>query len=169
MSFRLVYLHSTLAHTKGQDHHHVSFDCEYPANGDRYGRHCYWKQIESHIWAFDYHIYIWPWPILMVKVKVIHTWTMNISKKVTDRVNTTIAIKYEVEYGLSISVFRFDLRLFKGQLGSWNGMLPNILAFWLWLSRKLYRCQICYWHPMAGRKSSTYISKVRPRTCNKMF
>ena len=35
--------------------------------------------------------------------------TANIYKMVTDRDNIAIAIKFEVEYGLSISIFRFDL------------------------------------------------------------
>ena len=48
----------------------------------------------------------------MVKVKVINILTVNISKMITDRTNITIAIKYEIEYGLSISVFKFDLCLF---------------------------------------------------------
>ena len=35
--------------------------------------------------------------------------TVIISKMVTDRVKITIVIKYEVTYGLSISISRFDL------------------------------------------------------------
>ena len=50
------------------------------------------------------------WPIL--KVKVMHISNVNISKMITDRENLTITIKYEVAYGLSISIFRFDIGLF---------------------------------------------------------
>ena len=45
----------------------------------------------------------------MVKIKVMHILTANISKMLTDEVNITIAIKYEVTYGLSISIFTLDL------------------------------------------------------------
>ena len=48
----------------------------------------------------------------MSKVKIIHIWIVNISKMVTDSTNITIAINYEVEYGLSIGAFKFDLGLF---------------------------------------------------------
>ena len=46
----------------------------------------------------------------MIKVKITHI----ISKMVTDRANITIAIKHEVDYGLSNGVgflFKFDLVL----------------------------------------------------------
>ena len=38
--------------------------------------------------------------------------TANVSKMVTDGANITIAIKYEVTYVLSISIFKFDLSPF---------------------------------------------------------
>ena len=49
----------------------------------------------------------------------------------TDRVNITIAIKYKVteNYGLSISIFKFDRGISKGQLGCGTGVLPNFLTF----------------------------------------
>ena len=47
-----------------------------------------------------------------VKIKFMHISTQNISEMVTDRVNITNAIKYEVTSGLSISIFRFDLEPF---------------------------------------------------------
>ena len=68
--------------------------------------------MQSPIRPFYLHIYIWPWPILMVKVKVTYIWTVNISKLLTDRANITIAINYDVEYALSISIFKFDIDLF---------------------------------------------------------
>ena len=49
------------------------------------------QQIESLIWPFDRHIYIWPWAILKVKSKVMHNILLeNISQIVTDRINITI-------------------------------------------------------------------------------
>ena len=60
------------------------------------------------MWTFDWHIYFWPWPILKTKGKVMHILTVDISKMVTDRVNITIAIKYEVTHRLLINIFRFD-------------------------------------------------------------
>ena len=41
-----------------------------------------------------------------------HISTANVFKIVKDTTNITNAIKYEAAYGLSISVFRFDLGLF---------------------------------------------------------
>ena len=35
----------------------------------------------SHMWPFDKHIYIWYWPILKVRVKVIHILLLLISHK----------------------------------------------------------------------------------------
>ena len=52
------------------------------------------------------HLYIGT----LLKVKVKHISTVNISKMTTDRVKVNIAIKYEVAYELSI--FRFDLGQF---------------------------------------------------------
>ena len=45
--------------------------------------------IESCMWPFDLHTYIWPWPILKVTVKVIHISTENISQMVTYKENIT--------------------------------------------------------------------------------
>ena len=39
------------------------------------------------------HIYSWPWPILKVKVKVMHILAVNISQMVTDRAYIAIANK----------------------------------------------------------------------------
>ena len=46
------------------------------------------------------------------QIKVSHIRTVSISKMVTDLANITIDIKYEVESGVSISIFQFDLGLF---------------------------------------------------------
>ena len=66
---------------------------------------------QSCLWPFYWHIYIWPWPILNVMVKVMHISTVNISQTVTDRANIAIAIanKYKVAYGLTIGIFTVDL------------------------------------------------------------
>ena len=61
---------------------------------------------------FDYHIYTWSWPILKVNVKVTHLPTVNISETVTDRVNITIDINYEVASGLSNGIIIRDLGSF---------------------------------------------------------
>ena len=56
-----------------------------------------WRQIEQTIsktknrrWPFDWYIYIWSWPILKIKVKVLHTSTVNISQTVEMGRNITI-------------------------------------------------------------------------------
>ena len=48
----------------------------------------------------------------MVKVKVMHIPTVIISQTVNNEVSIIITIKYEVAYGLSITIFRFNLGLF---------------------------------------------------------
>ena len=90
---------------------HIS-DSEYLANGYRYGKHCPCQHIGSRIQPFDWHIYIYSWPVLMVKVKVMHILTVNISGMVTDMINITIALIFvcNVIFGLvdidsSICVF----------------------------------------------------------------
>ena len=45
------------------------------------------------MWHFDWHIYIYPWPILKVRVNVMHISSINISQTVTDRANIGIANK----------------------------------------------------------------------------
>ena len=46
------------------------------------------------------------------QLNVAHIWTVNIFE-MADRVYITIDINYEIEYGPSISVFKFDLVLFQ--------------------------------------------------------
>ena len=48
---------------------------------------------ESCMWPFNWHIYIGPWLILKVMVKVNHIRTDNISQAVTDRANIAIVNK----------------------------------------------------------------------------
>ena len=43
--------------------------------------------------AFDWHIYIWSWPVLKVKVNVTHILTVNILEMVTDLGKVTMANK----------------------------------------------------------------------------
>ena len=62
---------------------------------------------ESRKWSFDLHIYIWLWPIL--KVKVMHTSTVNISQMVIERVNITIANKQKVAFTLSIGILYWPI------------------------------------------------------------
>ena len=52
---------------------------------------------------------------------------------VTDRASIAIANKYKVTCGLSIKGFKFDL----DQLGSGNGVSPNMLAYLLFSPVKL--------------------------------
>ena len=65
---RMVHLHLTLANSKGQSQCHTNFDCEYLINEYRQDICCYCQYKGSRLLAFDWHIYIWPWPILKVKV-----------------------------------------------------------------------------------------------------
>ena len=44
-----------------------------------------------------------------------HIWTLNILEMVIIRVESTIAIKQQVIYGLSVGIFTFELDHFKGQ------------------------------------------------------
>ena len=76
---RMVYLHLILDHSKGQSQGHANFDNEYLVNGDRYDKYCYCWYIGSRLLAFDWCIYIWHWPILNVKVKIIRN---SIAKKI---------------------------------------------------------------------------------------
>ena len=48
---------------------------------------------ESCMWLFDWQIYIWQWPILKVKVKIMHFLTVNILQTVTNKANIAIAKK----------------------------------------------------------------------------
>ena len=66
---------------------------DYLAHNDIYGTSCHWQWMEIHTWIFDRYIYILPWPILKVKVKVRHIGKINILEMATDRVKITIAIK----------------------------------------------------------------------------
>ena len=59
-----------------------------------------------------WYIYIWPWAILMVKVKVMHISNVNISQTVTARKNIAIANTLKVAYELSFGIFTFDRGLF---------------------------------------------------------
>ena len=42
----------------------------------------------------DWYVYMWPWPILKVKVKIMQIFTVNISQAVTDMTNIAIANTY---------------------------------------------------------------------------
>ena len=49
--------------------------------------------VERCTGTLDCHICIWPWPILKVKVKVMHTSRMNVSQTATDKANIAIGSK----------------------------------------------------------------------------
>ena len=51
---------------------HIS-TAEYLGNGEMYDEHYCRRQIWRHVWAFDYHIWIWTSHILKVEVKQIST------------------------------------------------------------------------------------------------
>ena len=61
------------------------------------------------MWPFDWHIYIWPWPILKVKVKVMHILTVNISQAMTDRANITIAPDIMLHGGIRLAYLELTL------------------------------------------------------------
>ena len=69
IGFRLVYLHLSLAYSKDQGQ--AYFDSEYLVDGDIYDKHCYCHYTGNRLLAFNWYIYIWHWPILKVKVKII--------------------------------------------------------------------------------------------------
>ena len=73
------------------------------------GKNYYCQPIRSCIWPFNWHIDISF--SLNVKINVMHNSTANTSKIVTYGANSAIAIKYEVTYGLSISIFRLEVGL----------------------------------------------------------
>ena len=109
--FRFAYLHLTWDHCQGQGY--VHFNCKYLENS--YGRNYSCHEIWSLIWTIGWHFYIWPWPTLKVKVKVMQILMINISKMMTDRVNNTIAIKYEVSLGFLLTYLHFTLAHSKRQ------------------------------------------------------
>ena len=60
---------------------------------------------DSRMWPLDLHIYVCPWFILKVRVKVIHVSTINISPTVTYRAKITLLLtthrKSYVEFRLA--------------------------------------------------------------------
>ena len=60
-------------------------------NGDRYGKHCFFQQIESRVRPFNWHICIAYWTILNVKVRPISI--ANFTQVVSAKANIAIAIK----------------------------------------------------------------------------
>ena len=50
------------------------------SNGGLHGRHFYCQQMGNRTWAFDWPIYIWPWIILKVRVKVVYIFRLSISR-----------------------------------------------------------------------------------------
>ena len=58
IGFRVVYLHFTLVHSKGQIQGHANLDCEYLVNGDRQGTYYYCQYIGNRLLAIQWYIYI---------------------------------------------------------------------------------------------------------------
>ena len=56
----------------------TNFDREYLVNGERHDKYCYSQDLWIPLLAFDWYIYSWPWPILKVKIRVMHISTPNI-------------------------------------------------------------------------------------------
>ena len=79
------------------------------------------------MWPIDWHIYISNWPILKVKVKVMHISAVNFSQMLTDRANI-LPPNRKSHVGFRLPDLNLILTYSKGQLGSWNGLSPNILA-----------------------------------------
>ena len=42
------------------------------ANGDGWDKHCRCQHIRNRVWPFHRHIYLWPWHVIEVNIKVIH-------------------------------------------------------------------------------------------------
>ena len=117
--FRLAYFHFTVTYSKRQHQEYAHFRLWiywYIGNSDRYDKltlaysrrqdQCYFSipkmvinmvkneyrhQIAIHTWTFDWHIYIWRWTILKVKVKLMHIPCGN-------KATITVTIKYEIIY-----------------------------------------------------------------------
>ena len=84
----------------------------------------------SHIWAFDWHICIWPWPIL--KVMVMHILTVNVPE--TDMGQTLLSSNRKSYVGFWL--FTYDLRQFKMSRS-------RSCIFLLQISRKLEHISFC--------------------------
>ena len=67
IGFKMIYLHLTLAHSEAPDQDHACLDCKYLIKDNRLDKHYNCHQIESLLFGFDWHIYIWPWLILKMK------------------------------------------------------------------------------------------------------
>ena len=63
-------LQRPLTHSRGQSQGYANWDSAYLVNGDRYDKYCYRQNIGSRLLVVDCWFYIWPWPILKVKIKV---------------------------------------------------------------------------------------------------
>ena len=63
-------------------------------------------------WLLIVIIYIWYWPIANFKVRIRNISNENFFEIVKDDATITIAIKYEIIYGLSIDMFTFEVDQF---------------------------------------------------------
>ena len=91
------------------------------------------------IWSFDWHIYIWLWPIRTVKV--MHIWIGNISKRAVHTANITC---HQIRYRMLAFVLAYlELIMIysKGQLGHCNVVSSNNWAFlFQWCSSSTIYC-----------------------------
>ena len=60
-------------------------------------------------WPFSWHIYIWPWPILMVNIKVINILPVNISEMVVGQIlllatNRKSHMRFQLTYLFNVSI-----------------------------------------------------------------
>ena len=105
----LIYLLLPITNSNGHCQCHENFKSEYLWNGDRWGKITTTIKMASHIWVLDWHIYIWPWLIPNVMVKVRHILPAKMLEIVFAMANITITDKQEVMCGLSINIFASDL------------------------------------------------------------
>ena len=131
VAFCFVYFDLTLTHSKDQGQCHTPFDYNYLTSDGKLDKHFNWQLIESRMWPFDWHIFIWPWSILKVKVKVMRISTVNILKIITDRADITIDPNIMLHVGFRLVYLELTLTYSKGQLGRRNDVSLNILTFLL--------------------------------------
>ena len=82
--------------------------------------------VECGIWPFDWHIYIWPRPIINVKVMYISIASL---KRWQIGANITIAPNNMLHVNFRFAYLGLTLTYSKGQLSHRNGVMQNILAF----------------------------------------
>ena len=69
----------------------------------------------TFLWPLDWHIYIWPWPILKVNFKVMQISIVNISQTVTDRQTLLLATNRKLHAGFRLAYLHLTLEHCIGQ------------------------------------------------------